>query len=182
MICFYLRAFRFTRKGYAASVRQQSCQRPRSRYALAWHRGKLVKAARLLGTGRAVAVWLPIWAVGADSISARGGSRDRLCAWFVVFSVHPSTASPWGEAGARSTADEGTITQVCQQAAPHPPLCAHWGTFPQRGEGFWEAVFPGSPEQRADPPSAPTGVERAQQHPPSQRAAAGSFRNRPGSA
>ena len=33
---FYSRAFRFTRKGYAASIRQQSCQRLRSCYALAW--------------------------------------------------------------------------------------------------------------------------------------------------
>ena len=34
MACFYSRAFRFTRKGYASSVRQQSCQRLRNRYAL----------------------------------------------------------------------------------------------------------------------------------------------------
>ena len=34
-ICFCLRAFRFTRKGYAASVRRQSRQRLRSCYALA---------------------------------------------------------------------------------------------------------------------------------------------------
>ena len=34
LICFYLRAFRYTRKGYAVSVRQQSCQRLRSCYAL----------------------------------------------------------------------------------------------------------------------------------------------------
>ena len=34
MACFYSRAFRFTRKGYAVSVRQQSCQRLRSYYML----------------------------------------------------------------------------------------------------------------------------------------------------
>ena len=43
------RAFRFTRKGYAASVRRQSRQRLRSRYALPWRSWRLVPAG---GRGR----------------------------------------------------------------------------------------------------------------------------------
>ena len=91
-------------------------------------------AARLLGTGPVGAVWFPVWAVGADSISARDGSRDRLCAWFAAIPVHPSKASPWGEAGARSAVDEGTDSAGLAVDGPSSvrPAAGH---LPPPGEG-----------------------------------------------
>ena len=37
---------------------------------------------------------------------------------------------------------------------PHPPQCAHWGTFPPRGRLWgWEELFPSAKPPRPSPPS-----------------------------
>ena len=93
---------------------------------------------------------------------------------------------PLGEAGARSAADEGTGHASLAAGGPSSaPVCA-LGHLPPQGEGFWEAVFPGSPGQRADPPSASMAKRETKPRPPGQCPAAAppspAFRARRGSA
>jgi len=41
------------------------------------------------------------------------------------------------------------------ESPPHPPQCAHWGTFPPRGRLWtWECLFP---SEKPPPPARPAG-------------------------
>ena len=41
------------------------------------------------------------------------------------------------------------------ESPPHPPQCAHWGTFPPRGRLWtWECLFP---SEKPSPPARPAG-------------------------
>ena len=41
------------------------------------------------------------------------------------------------------------------KSPPHPPQCAHWGTFPPRGRLWtWECLFP---SEKPSPPARPAG-------------------------
>ena len=41
------------------------------------------------------------------------------------------------------------------RSPPHPPQCAHWGTFPPRGRLWtWECLFP---SEKPPPPARPAG-------------------------
>ena len=101
----------------------------------------------------------------------------------ILHLIHISRSSrlpPGGKLTRAARLMRGRATQIGWQAAPHPSGLRP-ATFPQ-GEGFWVQR---SPEQRAEPPSAPLRTRRPPASAPAARsgcAALDGFRKCPGSA
>ena len=113
MICFSFRAFRFTRKGYAASVRQQSCQ------AL---------------DGQALLTF-PFGCRGGFNIRPRHLPRPPVRLILRHFRYIRPRLPPGGKLARGARLMRGRATQVRRQAAPHPSFATQMPPSPQ-GEGF----------------------------------------------